>query len=108
MVGLVQSSTAARGAARRRGAQSRTMIIAVAVALVAAACGGAGGSGKPKAPDDAAAADPAGVLRVGLDIATSGGLMLDPAKMAAGQYVYSTPVLATLLERNKDATFSPG
>jgi len=51
--------------------------------------------------------DPDGVLRVGVDLAASGGLKFDPIKMATGQYIYSTPVLRSLLMRDETGALVP-
>src|SRR5205823_450481 len=52
-------------------------------------------------------ADPNGVLRIGLDLANSGGqpLKFDPTTMGPGQYIHSLPVLRTLLTRTADGGF---
>src|SRR3954447_18772099 len=44
-------------------------------------------------------ADPNGVVKIGFDLSSGGGLKFDPATMGTGQYIQTLPVLRALMTR---------
>jgi len=116
--------------ARKAPARIGVGVLAV-LALALAACGdddsdsgdGGGGAGTTAtsaagapssgAPTSAAAApddvDPEGVLRIGMNFASSGGIKFDPTKQnSPAEFQVHYHVYDTLLRQKEDGTYAPG
>jgi ABC-type transport system substrate-binding protein len=85
----------------RRGLVASICALTLAVSIVAINAPIAGAANKKPAYD------PNGVIKRPIDMTTNGGISFDPANVGTGEYVYSYPLVAGLLLRNKDLTYSP-